>query len=70
MSIQAIVSTSSDTFNATTTAEITQAATLVTMDIGATWYGDPLEIGPDSSMNPSSNSAGLGSLLAKGTAVS
>lgn len=40
------------------------------MDIGATWYGDPLEIGPDSSMNPSSNSAGLGSLLTKGKAVS
>lgn len=37
--------------------------TPVDMEYGATWFGDPLEIGPDSSMNPSSNSADLTSLL-------
>ena len=39
------------------------------MDYGATWFGDPLEVGPDSSMNSSTDSAGLGSLLGSGIRV-
>ncbi|GAA3613481.1 VOC family protein [Kineosporia mesophila] len=40
------------------------------MEWGATWYGDPLEIGPDSSMMSSTNSSPLASVLEKGTAKS
>lgn len=39
------------------------------MNYGATWFGDPLEVGPDSSMNSSSDSTTLSSLLTKGVAT-
>jgi catechol 2,3-dioxygenase len=39
-----------------------------TMEYGSTWFGDPLEIGPDSSMMTSTDSLSLASVFSKGSA--